>query len=286
MHFKPNPDHKPQMIVTDLDGTLLNDMEKVSTTDIKTLEELGHKGIIRVVATGRSPYSFSKVLSNGFPIDYLVFSSGAGAYDFKNGNLIYAIELNESQVQDIIDELMEHEVDFMIHEPIPSNHRFLYYRTGNSNPDFERRIKVYQQFCQPFAPGVVYGSPAAQFIAILPNDVEKFERLRHHFPELKVIRATSPLDGDSIWMEIFRANVSKAFGINKICQLHGIAAENVVTIGNDYNDLDMLTHFNNSYVVSNAPEELKKRFRVVKSNNESGFSHAVEQVLEPFVDLF
>lgn len=284
MHLKSNPDHKPQMIVTDLDGTLLNDLDRVSPTDIKTLEDLGKKGIIRVIATGRSPYSFSKVLPNGFPIDYLVFSSGAGAYDFKNGNLIYAVELNEIQVQDIINELMEHEVDFMIHEPIPSNHRFLYYRTGNHNPDFERRIKIYQQFCQPFAPGVIYGSSAAQIIAILPNDVEKFERLRKQFPDLKVIRATSPLDGNSIWMEIFNPDISKAFGINKICQLHNILPEQVVTIGNDYNDLDMLTHFNNSYVVANAPEELKKRFRVVNSNNNSGFSHAVQQVLASFAD--
>lgn len=284
MHIRPNPEHSPKMFVTDLDGTLLDDLEKVSPRDMKTLEALGELGIIRVVATGRSPYSFTKVLPNSFPIDYLVFSSGAGAYDFKKGSLLYATELHKNQVQDIIDELMEQNVDFMVHEPIPTNHRFLYYRSGKENPDFERRVKIYRQFCQPFAPGVIYGSSAAQIIAILPNDVEKFEKLRKHFPDLKVIRATSPLDGNSIWMEIFKPDVSKAFGINQICQLHNISAEQVVTIGNDYNDLDMLTHYTNSYVVANAPEELKKRFRVVNSNNNSGFSHAVQQVLASFAD--
>jgi Cof subfamily protein (haloacid dehalogenase superfamily) len=268
-----------RMFVTDLDGTLLNDMGSVSQSDVNTLIELGNRGIIRVIATGRSPYSYSKALPDDFPVDYLIFSSGAGAVDLKNKNLIYTTEVAANQVQAIVDELMRHNVDFMIHEPIPSNHRFLYYRSGNDNPDFDRRLAVYQPFCQPFAPGVNYGSSAAQVIAILPHDVEWFEKIKCSFPELKVIRATSPLDGHSIWMEIFRRDVSKAFGIENICKLTNIKPHEVATIGNDYNDLDMLSHFPNSYVVSNAPEELKNQFEVVKSNNESGFTDAVNKAL-------
>lgn len=269
-----------KMFVTDLDGTLLNDEGTVSKRDINTLENLGNRGIIRVIATGRSPYSYSKALPDDFPIDYLIFSSGAGAVDLEKKSLIYKTELSADQVQLIVDELMRHKVDFMVHEPIPSNHRFLYYRSGINNPDFDRRLAVYQPFCQPFAPGVEYGSSAAQIIAVLPHDVKWFKKLKGNFPELKVIRATSPLDGHSIWMEIFRRDVSKAFGIEHICMLMGVKSQEVVTIGNDYNDLDMLKHFSNSYVVSNAPEELKKQFKVVKSNNESGFTDAVNKALE------
>lgn len=41
------------MVVTDLDGTLLQTRRKVSNADIDTLEKLQQRGIIRVVATGR-----------------------------------------------------------------------------------------------------------------------------------------------------------------------------------------------------------------------------------------
>ncbi len=268
-----------KMVVTDLDGTLLNDQGEVSKKDLETLESLKTKGVIRVIATGRSPFSYSRVLPDNFPIDYLIFSSGAGAFNQQDKSLIYTTELKPAEIQPVIEELMKHEVDFMLHEPIPSNHRFLFHRTGGENPDFERRLAVYRPFCQPFAPGVAYESAAAQIIAILPNDVEWFEQLKGCFPELKVIRATSPLDGHSIWMEIFSSNVSKAFGIEQIANLHQIKKEQIITIGNDYNDVDMLEHYPNSFVVSNAPEDLRNKYQVVSSNNESGFSQAVHTAL-------
>lgn len=267
------------MVVTDLDGTLLNSRGKVSSTDIDTLFRLGESGVVRAIATGRSPYSFSKVIPTDFPIDYLIFSSGAGMLEWGTNKILYTTEIPAAQVQSIVDELIAHEVDFMVHEPIPANHRFLYHQSGNHNPDFLHRIELYRPFCQPYIPGVAYDSAATQLLAVLPHDVEWFEVLSGKFPTLKVIRATSPLDGHSIWMEIFRSDVSKAFGINWLCSRLGIEKDEVLTLGNDFNDLDMLCSFENSFVVENAPEELKSTFRVVKSNNESGFSDAVERFL-------
>ena len=268
-----------RMVVTDLDGTLLNTQGHVSSTDTDTLIKLGERGVVRAVATGRSPYSFSKVIPSDFPIDYLIFSSGAGTLEWATNTILYTTEISAEQVQSIVDELIAHKVDFMVHEPIPANHRFLYHQSGNHNPDFLHRIDIYRPFCQPFIPGVTYDSAATQILAVLPFDVEWFEALKGKFPTLQVSRATSPLDGHSIWMEIFRSDVSKAFGINWLCSKLGIEKDEVLTLVNDFNDLDMLGSFENSFVVENAPEELKSTFSVVKSNNESGFSDAVERFL-------
>ena len=73
-----------QIVITDLDGTLLNNRQEVSFEDMKSLYWLGENNVIRVIATGRNFFSLSKVLKSNFPIDYLVFSSGAGIYDWKN----------------------------------------------------------------------------------------------------------------------------------------------------------------------------------------------------------
>jgi Cof subfamily protein (haloacid dehalogenase superfamily) len=267
------------MVVTDLDGTLLNSQGQVSSTDIDTLARLGDSGVVRAIATGRSPYSFSKVIPSDFPIDYLIFSSGAGTLEWATNKILYTTEIPAQQVQSIVDELIAHRVDFMVHEPIPANHRFLYHQSGNHNPDFLNRVEIYSPYCQPYIPGVAYDTAATQILAVLPYDVEWFEVLRGKFPSLKVIRATSPLDGHSIWMEIFRRDVSKAYGIRWLCQKLGIENDEVLTLGNDFNDLDMLGSFENSFVVANAPEELKSKFSVVKSNNESGFSDAVNRFL-------
>jgi len=278
----PNSNNKTsnlQMVVTDLDGTLLSSEGKVSNTDFSTLVALGKKGIIRVIATGRNPYSFSKVIPPDFPIDYLIFSSGAGAMEWKTKKLLYTSELNGFCVQSVVDKLMENGVDFMVHEPIPANHRFLYFHGHTHNPDFERRIELYKNFCQPYIPGVVYDTPASQILAVLPHNVELFDNLKNLFPDLKVIRATSPIDGHSIWMEIFSNHVSKAYGIEQICEIHSIPINRVVAIGNDFNDLDMLSYVPRSFVVENSPQELRSSFITVKSNNDSGFSDAVLRVI-------
>jgi Cof subfamily protein (haloacid dehalogenase superfamily) len=270
-----NEKSKIKIVATDLDGTLLNSEGRVSDKDLSTLYDLGKRGIVRVIATGRSPFSFSKVIANDFPIDYLIFSSGAGTMHWQQKKILYATELSAEIVQNVSQELIAHGVDFMVHEPIPANHRFLFHNSGNENPDFHRRIEVYKQFCQPFIPGVPYESSATQILAVLPFDVEWFESLKKRFPTLKVIRATSPLDGHSIWMEIFRKDISKAYGIEYLCNDLSVSNSEVMTIGNDFNDLDMLTHYENSFVVANSPLELRQKFSTVNSNNDSGFSDAV-----------
>ena len=46
-----------KIVATDLDGTLLPHGGKVSRKDLDTLRMLGNRGVVRVVATGRSFYA-------------------------------------------------------------------------------------------------------------------------------------------------------------------------------------------------------------------------------------
>lgn len=269
-----------KMVVTDLDGTLLSSDGNYSQQNLDSLYSLGEMGIVRVIATGRSPYSASKVIPNDFPIDYLVFSSGAGIIRWSDKTIVYTTKLPSEKVQSIIDILVKLKTDFMVHEPIPQNHCFHYHFTGNSNPDFDRRLAVYKDFCSPLILGISYPDTATQIIAILPSNPELFHSIKEQIRGVKVIRATSPLDGESIWMEIFPEGVSKGHSVDWLCkELGGIIPSEIMAIGNDYNDLDLLNHTPNSFVVDNAPEELKRSFKIVASNNDSGFAEAVEKTI-------
>ena len=265
-----------KMVVTDLDGTLYNSKGEANGLDLDTLHHLAKMGVPRVIATGRSLWSAEAVIPANFPIDYLVFSSGAGVMRWSTKEVLHSRAFSAHQVRGIIDELCSHDVDFMIHEPIPHNHCFLYRSSGKENPDFNRRIVHYQQFCRPLIQGVAYEAEATQLLAVLPNDVDWFSELKAHFPAVKVIRTTSPMDGSSIWMEIFPEDVSKASGIAWLCDLLAISAENVMAVGNDFNDVDMLDFAGKSFVVANAHPDLQKIYPVVSSNDSCGFSHAVQ----------
>lgn len=265
-----------QMVITDLDGTLFNNNHEASLSDMKSLYWLGENNIVRVIATGRNFFSVNKALKENFPIDYLIFSSGAGVYDWKKKKLIHSQFLPDHEVEQISQILINHQVDFMIHEMIPENHKFVYYRSGNSNPDFEARIKLYNDFAIELEKSKQYYKHACQILAVFPNDINLFDEIRTKFKDIKIIRTTSPLDGDSIWMEIFPETVSKGHGVDWLCKKLKVDPSKTISIGNDYNDIDMLEYTAEKYVVSNAPEDLKERFPVCKSNQENGFTDALE----------
>ncbi len=54
-----------------------------------------------------------------------------------------------------------------------------------------------------------------------------------------------------------------------------MARAEVVAVGNDYNDRDLLEWAEHAYVVANAAPPLKARYRVVASNDAQGFAEAV-----------
>jgi Cof subfamily protein (haloacid dehalogenase superfamily) len=272
-----NPRSLRGMVVTDLDGTLLQTHRKVSEADLNTLGQLKKSGIIRVVATGRSFYSARDVLHDGFPIDYLIFSSGAGIVEWPTKRLLNKHALSREQVKTAANAMTELCMDFMVHKPIPLNHHFVFYTTGRENPDFFRRCEIYKDFAVNGDLSAHWYGEACQLLAVasFEEGPGAFDNLKKTLSELKVIRTTSPIDGRSIWIEVFPKGVSKASAVEWIGSRDGVRREKVLAVGNDYNDLDLLNWVQSGFLVANAPEELKKRYDTVGSNNDSGFTEAV-----------
>jgi Cof subfamily protein (haloacid dehalogenase superfamily) len=268
-----------EMVITDLDGTLFDDNQEVNEQDIQTLYQLRKYNILRTIATGRNLFSAQKRLPKDFPIDYLIFSSGAGIYDWKNQRLIHSNYLPKDKVKHIAYFLIQHQIDFMIHEMIPDNHKFVYHKTPRENPDFIRRYNLYKEFAEPLNIETETFQHASQIIAIPTKNPEFHDFIQRQMHDVKIIRATSPLDGESLWIEIFPAGVSKGHGTEWLCRHKNINPSHTLGVGNDYNDLDLLDFTTYSYIVENAPEELKERYQSCKSNEECGFSDAIRKMI-------
>jgi len=269
------------MLITDLDGTLLGSDGKMNQRDQDALCCLGDKGIVRVIATGRNLYSFNTVAGNALPVDYVIFSTGAGVITFPNGRLIRNIHLDSESVTSAVRTLMEFDLDFMVHQPIPDNHRFVYYCTGRNNPDFQRRLARYRDFSQPLDNAFSNLGPASQLLAVVDRDISTsmFTALESKLTGFSVIRSTSPLDGQSTWIEVFADSVSKGQCSAWLADQLNIHKDLVLAVGNDYNDLDMLEWAGTAFLVENAPDALKKRFPSVASQKHAGVAEAVRRWL-------
>lgn len=268
-----------KIAATDLDRTLLHDNESLSEINLQALHDLKAAGFVNVVATGRNILSAHKVIAADLPVDYLIFSSGCGVIDWRTQKIIYERKLPQIEIKQTIAVLMLHKADFMIHQEIPDNHFFQYYQNGFANEDFHKRIELYEDFALPWD-GKIPES-ASQILAVIPvAELEKFDLIKQELNFVKVIRATSPLDHITVWLEIFPADVSKGHTLEWLSKKLKIPRKNTCSLGNDYNDIDMLNWTAHSYLVDNAPADLKVQFPKVKSNLENGFSHWAQHIIK------
>ena len=277
----------PRLFITDFDGTLLTGERTIRSEDIDTLKRLRRRGIKTAVATGRSLYSFQNALNalektvgpDGFPVDYVIFSTGAGILNAETGAVFFQKDIPAVEIKTITDYLDRKRLDYMVHEAIPDTRCFMYRSFGNDNPDFNRRIEMYNSWARPMSEDFLHQKAATEVLAIIPPLPENMRsdllvRSQQSLSQFSIIHATSPLDHESIWMEIFHKDVSKSRTTAFLARKLGLERKEVVSIGNDYNDQDLLEWSGRGFVVDNAPDALKQKFETVPSNNDNGVTRA------------
>jgi HAD superfamily hydrolase (TIGR01484 family) len=235
-------------------------------------------GAICVIATGRSLRGAEEVLDSSFPLDYLVFSSGAGILDWKTKNLIHRSALESEQIRFIDQHLRGKGLDYTIQGEAPDSHLFFHTPLNKDNSDFFNRVRHQSAFGAPLLETQL-PAKASEFIIIdsSPDSHHTFEKLHRDLSkEFNVVRATSPVDGRSLWIEIFPLETSKAHASDFLRRRHEIEIPETYALGNDYNDLQLLSWAGNPLVVGDAVPLLREKYRSVKVHTENAFANAVE----------
>lgn len=268
------------LFITDFDGTLLGSDGTFAQRDLDALETLSRHGVRTAIATGRSLHSFINSPGADLDVDYIIFTTGAGVARQTGHELLYQLNLTPEMVAQTLQVMGNSSLDFMLHHPLPDNHFYLYRRANQGNTDFELRLERHGEFGQALDGTDMNGfGEASQFIAVVPPEKSRaaLEAVRNGLPGLSVIHATSPLDHESSWIELFHPEVSKGKTAAWLASELDIDQRNTIAVGNDYNDLDLLEWAAHSFAVENAPDDMKSRFEAVSSNNNGGVAEAVDR---------
>lgn len=88
-----------------------------------------------------------------------------------------------------------------------------------------------------------------------------------------------PLDFTLI--DILPPDASKGIGLEKLAAIENLTAENVMVIGDNFNDLEMLEYAGTPVVMGNASPDLLERgeFYTTLSNDENGVALAIERFI-------
>lgn len=254
-------------LVFDLDGTLLNSQKRVSQRNQEMLMRCYQSGFTLFIATARPPRSVSKMVPNELlNCASAVYYNGAYVKDIDGKTVSYAIPSADSS------EL----IDFMC-----SNN-------GTDAISIESEDILYALSDKTFTKN-------AKHMVLPPTIVSQtnFKRLPankillfHCSSNVKsyVMRYTNQLsivETDSKELiQIMAKNVSKSRAVSALCRRMNISMDNVMSFGDDWNDLDLFQSCGYSVAMGNAEPALKKfATMTTASNDEDGVAQILEQLL-------
>lgn len=264
---------KQYLVAVDLDGTLLDNEKNISLRNrmaLAKVRELGHKVVI---ATGR-PYRASKFYYKELHLDSpMVNFNGAFVHHPKdpksfpmshspidNYTAKAIIETCESfAVKNIMVEIMDHFYLRYESEEIVQTFTF-----GQNPTDFGNLLEI------------VKDDPTS---LLIHPDEKNHEELANILED-----AHAEIIDQRSWgtpwnmIEIVRAGMNKAVGLDKIAKYYDIPRERIIAFGDEDNDLEMIEYAGCGVAMGNAIDELKNiSDEVTYTNEEDGIAYFLEE---------
>ena len=256
------------LYVSDLDGTLMRNNEKLSEYTIKTLNELLRQGLPFTFATARSIES-ARVITGELEIKLPVITrNGAVLADNKTGKHLQKSVFTKEEVELLKQMLPELPScgfvscfldDIMIRTYMPADHTeglkgyIDYYKKDPSMVKAETMDEMFQG-----TPGYVTIIGSRETILPLYEKVKQYKGWESLFQK--------DTYRDEFWLEICPQNCTKAKSILKLKEQLGY--EKLVVFGDSLNDISMFKIADESYAVANAMDELKKIATYIIGSNE------------------
>lgn len=267
-----------KLVALDLDGTILNNKKKIGKKDYALLQQLKQQGILVVVATGRNPESVRRVLSTSAPVDYLIFSNGAGICSWPSLQLVRFECFTPNETAQIVSFLKTRDITFVAYKNFPHNEHYVYFREKKPVKDFWRRLSVYRRLADVPLPEKLI-EQSSHFVCFLAQTDTRLPALREHFSTgYTTLEIRSPIDNRTLWFEILKVTAGKGNSLEFLGKKLNISPDNMLSLGNDVNDLSMLEYTKYSFAVENAVVALKSDFQLCRSNNHNPLTDACNQL--------
>ncbi len=256
------------MVVTDMDGTLLNSKHEVSSKFFLLFEELKKRDIKFVAASGRQYNSIVDKL-DAIKDDIIVVAEN-GAFVKRQEQELLATPLNYTTIKNTIELLKNVEG---IHPVLCGKNNA--YINGNSD-DFVNKLREYYSEFSILNDIASYDGEVLKIAIYHFESSEKYiyPLVNHLESELKV-----KVSGEN-WLDISHMNANKGYALQHIQEKFGISRQETMVFGDYNNDLEMLAMADFSFAMANAhPNVTAAANFKTKSNDEYGVETVLEQLL-------
>ena len=272
-----------RLLATDIDGTLLNPQFQISEGDLAALRRAHATGIEIVLVTGRR-HSFALPIARQLGIDVWLISSNGAVTRSLSGETFHRDMMPAETCRRLCAEMQEFRGNTVLTFDRETKGAIVLERLDELGASIRRWLQKnmeYIEFVIPIEKALVANPVQAMFCGTMARMMGALQALEHAGMEgmVTILRTEYP-ERDLSMIDVLNAGCSKGHALERWATYRGYRREEVMAVGDNHNDVEMLEFAGHPVIMGNACQELRARgWRVTRGNHECGVAAAVEMAL-------
>ncbi len=263
-------DFSKVLIVTDLDGTLLDDEKNIAEDDLQAIAEFRAGGGLFAAATGRGVAMAQRVIGLlGIDFPCVIFN-GAGVYDFGAEKFLWHSDMpviSNDYIRMLEKEFPDIGVEIL--------HEKQVYVTDNNQTVVEHM--AFEQLIPTYA-ALEEIPDEGRFKVLIAYPPEKMQSVID-FTNKHCCGGVNWVHSSPMYYEMLPEGISKAAGVKKLIEIMGLHDRFVVAAGDYGNDRAMIADADLGVAVANALDSVKEAADlIVRDNNSSPMREIIEHI--------
>ncbi len=273
----------PRLIAIDIDGTLLNERGQLLEVNRSAVHSALAAGVQVALVTGRS-FHHAQPVAAALSLSVTLIVSNGALIKHGDGETILRRELDRSLARELIIRARKrHEGAALIFDR-PGSDQYLYEHIDWHHPNRRAYYERNRVFMSPHTPleDALTENPIQ---LAFTGGIEEIRRLADFLRDLAVsahvtITLTEYADRDFTLLDVIAEGCSKGSTLAAWTEMLGLRPDDVMAVGDNLNDQEMLKFAGRPIVMGNAVPELKSfGWPLTGTHDEGGLADAIRAVL-------
>ena len=269
-----------RLLATDIDGTLLNPQFQISEGDIAALRRAHAAGIEVALVTGRR-HTFALPIAKQLGFDLWLISSNGALTRSLGGETFHRDVMPAETCRQLCEAMQQFRGNTVLtfdketHGAIVLEHMD---ELGASIKRWLEKNMEFIEFVAPIEKALVSDPLQAMFCGTMARMDGALRALENSGMDGKVtILRTEYPERDLSMIDVLSAGCSKGHALARWANYRGYRREEVMAVGDNHNDIEMLEFAGHPIIMGNACEELRARgWKITRGNHDCGVAAAVE----------
>ena len=283
-----------RLLALDIDGTLLDSTGQIPPANVDAISRAVESGVEVALATGRR-YDFARPIFERLPVPLTLVLSNGALVKTRDGETMMRRLLPREVAREILEFAPQHRHEAAVTFDRPREGQIVYERIDWDHPQHSRFFHANRPYLDEVCPLETCLTEDPVQVMFTGRCAE----MRHLFYELRsaaappvpapaaiveeapdhryAVALTEYEFRDFSLVDVLRAGCSKGSALQEWAARQGYSRDEVMAVGDNLNDLEMLEYAGRPVVMGNAVADLRERgWPSTASNDDAGVARAVE----------